>query len=413
MFSLIANCCTWAQKVQEPIRNVTLLILGLSSAGKTSILKGIQKESPYLIHPNGGFSRTDLMVDRFNVTIFDLNGGEKICKTWKNYYSAVHGLIFIIDSSDTKRMDEARKTLSEVMNHEKVSGKPVLILANKQDKAEALPEFDIIEQMSLGKLANENKSVCHIEPCSATLDYAEKRLDKTILKGLRWLLRAIAKDYTSLCKRVLQDTTPSKSKVKEHQEGEQSICRIQRERKRHTKVGLEKQKSRHLKDPEATPHTKINSLKRINNVINAENEEKIKNAFVTKKRKKKIKSSGSSLRLSQRQRPFGGNTSSSDTINNTLGSCKERSEGDDGNAHQLASSQQAEKNTLITCSVNTEAAKDSEKKNKGKKLKKKCTNKINSADSEDNFSRNVDLTAPLDLYRKALQALKTRPQANN
>ncbi|XP_072913760.1 ADP-ribosylation factor-like protein 13B [Hemitrygon akajei] len=412
MFSLIANCCTWAQKVQEPIRNVTLLILGLSSAGKTSILKGIQKESPYLIRPNGGFSRTNLMVDRFNVTIFDLSGGEKIQNTWKNYYTAVHGLIFIIDSSDTKRMEETRKTLSEVMKHEKVSGKPVLILANKQDKAEALPEFDIIEQMSLGKLANENKSVCHIEPCSATLDYAEKRLDKTILKGLRWLLRAIAKDYTSLCERVLHDTTLFKSKIKE-QEGEQSICRIQRERKRHTKVGLEKEKSRHLKDPEATLHTKINSLKRINNVINAENEEKIKNAFVTKKRKKKIKSSGSNLPLSQRQRPFGGNTSSSDTANNTLGSSKERSQGVDGSTHQLDSSQQAEQNTLMSCSVNTEAAKDSEKKNKGKKLKKKCTNKINSADSEDNFSRNVDLTAPLDLYRKALQALKTRPQANN
>ncbi|XP_051878261.1 ADP-ribosylation factor-like protein 13B [Pristis pectinata] len=413
MFSLIANCCTWARKVQEPIRNVTLLILGLSSAGKTSILKGIQKESPYLIRPNGTFSRTDLMVDRFNVTIFDLSGGEKTRCTWKNYYSAVHGLIFIIDSTDVKRMEEAGKVLSEVMKHEKMSGKPVLILANKQDKAEALPELDIIEQMSLGKLANENKSICHIEPCSATLDYAEKKLDKTILKGLRWLLRAIAKDYTSLCTRVLHDTVLPKSKVKERPEGAQPICRIQGERKRHTKVGLEKQKSRHLKDPEAITHMKINSFKHLNNVISAENEEKIKNAFVTKKRKKKIKFSGSNLSMTRTKRLLDRSTSSSDTTNNTLGSCKERSEGDDGGAHQLDNSYQAEKNTLMPSSVNTEAVTDSEKKNKGKKLKKKCKNKINSADTEDDFSRNVDLTAPLDLYRKALLALKTRPRANN
>ncbi|XP_067904097.1 ADP-ribosylation factor-like protein 13B [Heterodontus francisci] len=413
MFSLITNCCIWAQKVQEPIRNVTLLILGLSHAGKTTILKGIQKESPYLIRPNRGFSRTDLMVDRFNVTIFDLGGGEKIRSTWKNYYPEAHGFIFVVDSTDVKRMREAGNALSEVLKHQKMSGKPVLVLANKQDKAEALPEFDIIEKISLGKLANENKSICHIEPCSATLDFAEKKLDKTILKGLRWLLRAIAKDYTSLCTRLHHDSMALKRKEQELPEGAQPIHRIQGDRKRQTRVGLEKNK--HLKDLEATPHTKINPLKPINNAINAQNEEKIKNIFVTKKRKKKLRFGGSSLSLAGTRRLPGGSNSPSDMSNNTLVSYKGRSKrGDESSPRltQLDNSHQAEKNTLMPGSLNTEAITDSEKNNKRKKLKK-GKNKINSADSEDDFSRNVDLTAPLDLYRKALLALKTRPQANN
>ncbi|XP_067852742.1 ADP-ribosylation factor-like protein 13B [Heptranchias perlo] len=413
MFSLITNCCTWARKVQEPIRNVTLLILGLSNAGKTAILKGIQKESPYYIGPNGGFSRTDLMVDRFNVTIFDLGGGEKIRSTWKNYYPEAHGIIFVVDSTDVKRMGEAGNVLSEVLKHQKMSGKPVLVLANKQDKAEALPESDIIEQMSLGKLANENKSICRIEPCSVTLDYAEKKLDKTILKGLRWLLQAIAKDYTDLCTRVLHDTLARKSKEQERPEGAQPIRRIQGERKRQIRVGLEKQKIQHLKDLEATPHTKINTFKRINNVINTQNEERIKNAFVTKKRKKKLKFDGSNLSLAGTGRLSSGSNSPSELGNNTLVSYKGRSERGDGSGPQLDNSHQAEKNTLMPSSENTEAITDSEKKNKRKRLKKKSKNKINSADSEDDFSRNVDLTAPLDLYRKALLALKTRPRANN
>ncbi|XP_032886308.1 ADP-ribosylation factor-like protein 13B isoform X1 [Amblyraja radiata] len=412
MFSLMANCCIWARKVQEPIRNVTLLILGLSNAGKTSILKGIQKESPFLLRPNGGFSRTDLMVDRFNLTLFDLGSGEKIRPAWKNYYSAVHGFIFIVDSTDVKRIEEAGKVLSEVMKHEKMSGKPVLVLANKQDKAEALPEFAIIEQMSLGKLANENKSFCHLEPCSATLDYAEKRLDKTILKGLRWLLRTIAKDYNNLCTRVHHDTMLPKIKVNEKCEETHPICSIQGERKRHTRVGLEKQKSHHLKDIEDTTPAKINSSKRLSNVINAQNEEKIKNAFVTKKKKKKIRFSGSNLSLSRTKRLMSGNTTSSDTTNNTIVSSKGRNERD-RSIIQLDNSHQAENKTLMPNSGNTEAIKDSEKKNKGKKIKMKCKNKINSADPDDDFSKNVDLTAPLDLYRKALLALKTRPRANN
>ncbi|XP_078402371.1 ADP-ribosylation factor-like protein 13B [Cetorhinus maximus] len=410
MFSLITNCCIWAQKVQEPIRNVTLLILGLSHAGKTAILKGIQKESPYLIHPNGGFSRTDLMVDRFNVTLFDLGGGEKVRSTWKNYYSEAHGFIFVVDSTDVKRMGEAGNVLSEVLKHQKMSGKPGLILANKQDKAEALPEFDIVEQISLGKLANENKSICHIEPCSATLDYAEKKLDKTILKGLRWLLRAIAKDYTNLCTRLLHDTLAPKTKEQEQSEGAQPICRIQGERKRRTRVGLEMQKTQHLKDLEATPHTKINPLKRINNTITAQNEEKIKNAFVTKKKKKKLRFGRSNLTLPGTRRLPNGSISASDMSISTLVSNQGRREKGDG---QLDNSHPAEKNTLMPGSLSTETITDSEKKNKGKKLKKKSKNKINSDDSEDNFSRNVDLTAPLDLYRKALLALKTRPRANS
>ncbi|XP_078268068.1 ADP-ribosylation factor-like protein 13A [Rhinoraja longicauda] len=413
MFSLITNCCTWARKVQEPIRNVTLLILGLSNAGKTSILKGIQKESPYLLRPNGGFSRTDLRVDRFNLTLFDLGSGENIRPAWKHHYSVVHGFIFIVDSTDVKRIEEAGKVLSEVMKHEKMSGKPVLVLANKQDKAEALPEFGIIEQMSLGKLANENKSFCHLEPCSATLDYAEKRLDKTILKGLRWLLRAIAKDYNNLCTRVHHDTMLPKIKVKEKCEGTHPIYNIQGQRKRHTRVDLEKQKSHHLKDIEDTTQAKINSFKPFSNVSNAQNEEKIKNAFVTKKKKKKIRFSGSNLSLSRTRRLMSGNTSSSDTTNNTIVPSKGRNERDDRRIIQLDNSHQAENKTLMPNSGNTAAVKDSEKKNKGKKLKMKYKNKINSADPDDDFSKNVDLTAPLDLYRKALLALKTRPRANN
>uniref|UniRef100_UPI00398F85B9 ADP-ribosylation factor-like protein 13B isoform X3 n=1 Tax=Pristiophorus japonicus TaxID=55135 RepID=UPI00398F85B9 len=334
-------------------------------------------KSPYLIRPNGGFSKANLMVDRFNVTIFDLGGREKIRSTWKNYYPAAHGIIFIVDSTDVKRLGEAGNVLSEVLKHQKMSGKPVLVLANKQDKAEALPEFDIVEQMSLGKLANENKSNCHIEPCSATLDYAEKKLDKTILKGLRWLLRAIAKDYTDLCTRVLHDSMTPKSKEQEKPEGAQQIRRIQGERKRQTRVGLEKQKMQHLKDLEATPHTKTDPFKRINNAISAQNEEKVKNAFVTKKRKKKFKFGGSNLSLTASTGLPGESNSSSDMSNNALVSYKGRSERGDGSVPwptQPDNSQQAEK-TLMPSSANTEAT--------------------------------------TDLYRKALLALKTRPRAND
>ena len=46
--------------------------------------------------------------------------------------------MFIVDSADSSRIDEAKATLVEVTNHDKLKGVPLLCLANKQDKAEAL-----------------------------------------------------------------------------------------------------------------------------------------------------------------------------------------------------------------------------------------------------------------------------------
>uniref|UniRef100_A0A7P0TAL8 ADP ribosylation factor like GTPase 13B n=1 Tax=Homo sapiens TaxID=9606 RepID=A0A7P0TAL8_HUMAN len=42
MFSLMASCCGWFKRWREPVRKVTLLMVGLDNAGKTATAKGIQ-----------------------------------------------------------------------------------------------------------------------------------------------------------------------------------------------------------------------------------------------------------------------------------------------------------------------------------------------------------------------------------
>uniref|UniRef100_A0A096MJR8 ADP-ribosylation factor like GTPase 13B n=1 Tax=Rattus norvegicus TaxID=10116 RepID=A0A096MJR8_RAT len=83
-------------------------------------------------------------------------------------------------------------------------------LANKQDKEGALGEADVIECLSLEKLVNEHKCLCQIEPCSAVLGYG-KKIDKSIKKGLYWLLHIIAKDFDALSERIQKDTTEQRA----------------------------------------------------------------------------------------------------------------------------------------------------------------------------------------------------------
>ncbi|NXN68782.1 AR13A protein, partial [Himantopus himantopus] len=189
MFHLFSHCWSWLQAIQEPIRKVTLLVVGLDNAGKTSVIMDIERALAGEVLPTAQPGQTRLRVDRFEVTLVDLPGGQRSRSAWRSHYSSAHGLLFVLDSSDLARMEEVRKVLSRVLSHPDISGKPILLLANKQDAAAALLPCELIERLSLERLVNENRSPCRIEPCAA------KRVPpvgpaRATLQGLRWLLRA-------------------------------------------------------------------------------------------------------------------------------------------------------------------------------------------------------------------------------
>ncbi|XP_028327259.1 ADP-ribosylation factor-like protein 13B isoform X2 [Gouania willdenowi] len=240
MFSLMANCCNWLKRWREPARKVTLVMVGLDNAGKTATVRGIQGENPQDVAPTVGFSKVDLKQGKFEVTIFDLGGGKRIRGIWKNYYSESHGVVFVVDSSDVQRIQETRETMAAVLQHPRIAGKPVLVLANKQDQEGALAEADIIENLSLERLVNENKCLCQIEPCSAVLGYG-KKVDKSIKKGLSWLLYNIAKDYEAITERVQKDTAEQRAlEEQDKKERAERVRRIREEREREEREEAER-----------------------------------------------------------------------------------------------------------------------------------------------------------------------------
>ncbi|NWR29241.1 AR13A protein, partial [Tachuris rubrigastra] len=162
MFHLFSNCWSWLQAIQEPIRKVTLLVVGLDNAGKSSVIMDIEKALSGEVLSDAQPGQTRLKVDRFEVTLVDLPGGQRSRSSWRSHYSKAHGLLFVLDSSDLARMEEARKVLNRILSHPDISGKPLLLLANKQDAATALLPCEVIERLCLERLVNENRSPCRI-----------------------------------------------------------------------------------------------------------------------------------------------------------------------------------------------------------------------------------------------------------
>ncbi|KAL4608852.1 ADP-ribosylation factor-like protein 13B isoform X2 [Arapaima gigas] len=277
MFSLMSNCCNWLKRWQEPARKVTLVMVGLDNAGKTATVRGIQGENPEDVAPTVGFSKVDLKQGKFEVTIFDLGGGKRIRGIWKNYYSESYGVVFVVDSSDVQRIQETKDTMAEVLRHPRIAGKPVLVLANKQDREGALAEADIIEHLSLEKLVNENKCLCQIEPCSAVIGYG-KKLDKSIKNGLSWLLNNIAKDYEAIHDRVQRDT--AEQRAVEEQEKKERAERVRKAREERDKQEREEaeREGRTIQteqEAEEDDENMANPFQPIGSVI-AENEDKVK-----------------------------------------------------------------------------------------------------------------------------------------
>ncbi|XP_071801200.1 uncharacterized protein [Asterias amurensis] len=209
MFSLMANCFQWMKTRREPPKQVTLALIGLDNAGKTTTILGIQGESQDDVAPTVGFVSTNFKFEKFDVTVFDLGGGKKIRPIWKSYYAEIHGVVFVLDASDESRLRECQDVLQEVLKQERIAGKRILILANKQDKEGALDEIDICDQLSLEDMVTDSKCPCRVETCSAVKGIG-KKMDKSVNVGLQWLLQGILKDWPVLTARVAREQADQK-----------------------------------------------------------------------------------------------------------------------------------------------------------------------------------------------------------
>ena len=81
----------------------------------------------------------------------------------------MHGFIFVVDSTDPDRLNEAKDALREFLRNEKVRGKPVLLLCNKTD-VETAEEMDVVvDALNVERLVNEAREEIQKRKCWASM----------------------------------------------------------------------------------------------------------------------------------------------------------------------------------------------------------------------------------------------------
>jgi len=117
-----------------------ILFLGLDNSGKTSIISYFENKGTLeqVEEPTVGFVIKGIKYKRVDFKIWDVAGKESVRPLWKHYYEVNDAVVFVVDVSDEKRIDEAISTLKNVVREPELENSILLILANKQDIAGAM-----------------------------------------------------------------------------------------------------------------------------------------------------------------------------------------------------------------------------------------------------------------------------------
>jgi signal recognition particle receptor subunit beta len=62
---------------------------------------------------------------------------------WERYYNEANAVVFVVDSADVERLDEAKSEFLAICENELLKTVPILVIANKQDLPGALPPGDV------------------------------------------------------------------------------------------------------------------------------------------------------------------------------------------------------------------------------------------------------------------------------
>ena len=85
---------------------------------------------------------------------WDVGGQDKIRRLWRHYYENADALIYVVDSSDPARLQEARLELHKILSDDAVKRTltSVLVYANKQDMSNAMSPAMMVQELGLNNL---------------------------------------------------------------------------------------------------------------------------------------------------------------------------------------------------------------------------------------------------------------------
>jgi len=162
-------------------KEVRILMVGLDAAGKTTVLYKLKLGEIVTTIPTIGFNVETVQYKNINFTVWDVGGQDKIRPLWRHYYQNTQGIIYVVDSNDRERIDEAALELQKVLREDELRDSVLLVLANKQDLPNAMSVAEVTDKLGLHSLRSRQ---WYIQATCATSGDG-------LYEGLDWLSTAL------------------------------------------------------------------------------------------------------------------------------------------------------------------------------------------------------------------------------
>jgi len=163
-------------------KDMRILMVGLDAAGKTTILYKLKLGEIVTTIPTIGFNVETVEYKNISFTVWDVGGQDKIRPLWRHYFQNTQGLIFVVDSNDRERVNEASEELGKMLNEDELRDAAVLVFANKQDLPNAMSVAEITDKLGLHSIRNRK---WYIQSTCATSGDG-------LYEGLDWLSNVLS-----------------------------------------------------------------------------------------------------------------------------------------------------------------------------------------------------------------------------
>ncbi|NXE21053.1 ARL14 protein, partial [Ardeotis kori] len=148
------------------VKQANILMLGLDSAGKSTLLYKFKYNDVFLTIPTIGFNVDMIEIGKnFTLTFWDVGGQQKMRQAWCNFLENTDGLLYVVDSSDKRRLEESKKEFELILKNDFLKSVPVVVLANKQDLPGALNAEEITRRFHMKKYCSDRN--WYVQPCCA------------------------------------------------------------------------------------------------------------------------------------------------------------------------------------------------------------------------------------------------------
>jgi len=164
-------------------KQMRILMVGLDAAGKTTILYKLKLGEIVTTIPTIGFNVETVEYKNISFTVWDVGGQDKIRPLWRHYFQNTQGLIFVVDSNDRERINEAADELAKMLQEDELRDAVLLVFANKQDLPNAMTAAEVTDKLGLNKLRNKR---WYIQATCASQGQG-------LYEGLDWLSSELSK----------------------------------------------------------------------------------------------------------------------------------------------------------------------------------------------------------------------------